>query len=581
MNDLQRFYLNHGGSYIQTFDDSKQGRRELVTCAPIAEWLPKWKELKDLNAKGAGVFMTPNPCTGGRKAENVTALKYVYVDIDDECKEWALKRQGEAPLPPTVVIESKRSYHFWYAIREGEFCPPDRWQSIQDGLNQYFHGDLAISSPNEVLRAPSFEHCKDPADRFTIRLDAYTPEWEFTVDELITAFPYTPPIVASFSGTGTDSADIEAIKRLDIVEVLRAFGVEVRGGFIWENGKQTSARVRVSHNYITRFSGKAGSGSTIDAVMAYGNKTKGEAIRWLKERAGIEDKKIILPKSLEQSEWIIDNQRARYTWGTRGMDDALPAIRNNHFFVVVAQYGGGKTSFARFLSIKNSELGHKVMVIALEEDRKTFFENYAVHRSGITNDDERDRNFSEQKRKSFLNALEEMERLPILFRFRDDFMKKDQTPTIENIIARIIEEKPSLVFIDNLGRIESEDPQSFLSDTKIVQTLSNAAMTLNIPIFLFHHYGKQAFGKTKKDDSMIRSSGKIHDESHSLISLDRLSEDEKREVEFGDVVTVVKVSKNRARNMFNTVNIWYNSGNFYDFNDYPLRDKSSVKTLLS
>lgn len=580
MNDLQTFYKDHLGSYIQTFDDSKQGRRDLITCQPITSWLKDWKALKALNERGAGIFMTPNPCSGGRKEEHITAKKYIYVDIDEECKEWALSRQGEALLPPTVVIESKRSYHFWYAIKD-QICTTEQWQSAQDGLNQFFHGDLAISSPNEVLRAPNFWHAKNPDDKFLIRLDAYTPEYQWTIEELLNAFPYTPPIIESFKGVEIADNEIEQIKKIPIEDVLHDLGVEVKHGFIWENGEQTSAHVMRKGNFITRFSGKPGSGSTIDAVMTYGNKTKAEAIKWLKNKAGIEEKKIIIPKNSEQSDWIINNQRAPYTWGTRGMDEALPAIRNNHFFVVVAQYGGGKTSLSRFLSIKNSEFGHKVMVIALEEDRHSFIENYAVHKSGITNAEERDRNIPEQKRQSFLQAVDEMNRLPILFRFRDDFLKINQSPTIENIIAMIIKEKPTLVFIDNLGRIESEDSQSFLSDTKIVQTLSNAAMSLNIPIFLFHHYGKPAFGKGKKDDSMIKGSGKIQDESHTLISLERLSEDEKKEVEFGEVVTVMKVSKNRARNMFNTVNIWYHAGQFHDFNDYPLRDKSSVTTLLS
>lgn len=286
INEYKVYMDGFEDRWFQTFDDAKKGRIGLVKSLPAK--MTNYGEILKLNEQGAGIFMCPNPIVGGsRKEENVQKIVYAFADMDKEAgtKEEQAKRIKNAPLEPTFTVESRNGYHVYYRCD----ITHENWDRIIRGIVQYFDGDEALLSKNEVLRVPSFYHQKNPDDKFLIKMHTQSGN-KYEEKELISAFPYVPPIETFQARHDLFDDDLNLVKDIPVKEVLAKLNVVVKNNTIWENGEETSAHINVSGNYVNRFSGKQGAGSTIDVVMGYGNMELQEAIQWLRKEFNIQSK---------------------------------------------------------------------------------------------------------------------------------------------------------------------------------------------------------------------------------------------------------------------------------------------------
>lgn len=161
---IKKFLTTFQNSFIQTFSDTGSNPK-LVRAFPMKELAEH--NLDELNKAGAGIFFTPNPCEKGRKEKDVTSIDWVYVDMDNGTKEEMQAKIESAPIRPHIIVESKRSYHLYWKV-----VMMDRkdFDLIIKGLIEFFDGDPAISSTNEVLRLPGFNHMKNPKEPFEIKI---------------------------------------------------------------------------------------------------------------------------------------------------------------------------------------------------------------------------------------------------------------------------------------------------------------------------------------------------------------------------------------------------------------------------
>ena len=112
------------GLTFQTFDDNTdRGKADKLSAmtfhGSLSTHAPR---LKNLNAKGAGVFITVNATDGrGRKADNITAVRALISDFDDADPK-RLDRLLNLPIPPNLVIESSTDKHhaYWIALPHGK-----------------------------------------------------------------------------------------------------------------------------------------------------------------------------------------------------------------------------------------------------------------------------------------------------------------------------------------------------------------------------------------------------------------------------------------------------------------------------
>lgn len=121
------------------------------------------KTLTALNEQGAGVFFTVNETDGkGRKAENVTRIRAVFVDLDDA----DVNRKFDYPLAPSHIVESSPGKHHVYWVL-ADNMPLEQFKSVQQKLANLLGGDLKCCDLPRVLRVPGFLHLKSTP--FTVR----------------------------------------------------------------------------------------------------------------------------------------------------------------------------------------------------------------------------------------------------------------------------------------------------------------------------------------------------------------------------------------------------------------------------
>jgi hypothetical protein len=140
---------------FRTFDDNKaRDDRKLVRCfyGPLAKYAD---ELKRLNDRGAGVFVTINRTDGkGRCAENIIKPRAVFVDLDGSPLEPVLQH----PIKPHIIVQSSPGRYHAYWLVEGMLL--NDFSGAQKSLIKIYDGDNSVHDLPRVMRFPGFYHRK-------------------------------------------------------------------------------------------------------------------------------------------------------------------------------------------------------------------------------------------------------------------------------------------------------------------------------------------------------------------------------------------------------------------------------------
>jgi len=134
---------------------------------PIVQWW--FDKCWEYNQKWYWVFFSVNemkPWT--RKKETTTKIRTWIVECDSLDKNTQFQSYAFAPLPPSLLIESKKSYHaYWFA----EDWDKETYETVCWWLKQFFNWDQAIVKDySRVLRLPWFLHLKNKDDPFLIKV---------------------------------------------------------------------------------------------------------------------------------------------------------------------------------------------------------------------------------------------------------------------------------------------------------------------------------------------------------------------------------------------------------------------------
>ena len=143
------------------------------------------QEIDRLNQEyTAGVFFVVNG--GGNSDSEVLQAgraRAQFFEIDDRSFEEQEKIIRKLPLPPSLIVKTKKSYHAYYLLRDGDIS---RFRAIQSILAEYVGGDQQVKNESRVMRVPSFYHNK--AGRVMVQLQHFDPDTKYTQDELVEAF---------------------------------------------------------------------------------------------------------------------------------------------------------------------------------------------------------------------------------------------------------------------------------------------------------------------------------------------------------------------------------------------------------
>jgi hypothetical protein len=143
-------------------------------------------EAQELNSRGFGIHMLFNEFKNDiRRKDNILRVRAWSVEIDDSTKEEQLARI-EKGLTPTLVVESKRSFHVVWAARD---ATSENFDSIVAGrLIPFYGADRAAKDITRTIRAPGYYHTKNPADPFLVR-EVFARNVSYSEQEMMQFYP--------------------------------------------------------------------------------------------------------------------------------------------------------------------------------------------------------------------------------------------------------------------------------------------------------------------------------------------------------------------------------------------------------
>ena len=234
------------GHYFQTLDD-----KSMKGADPPRDSLPELvrhgsssaftlDQLRELNEKGAGIFFSPNSFPQQRKKELCQGVNAWFMEIDGVSKDEQMKKLHEAPLPPSIIVESGNSYHAYWLAKDATV---DGFDRIVRALIHFFDSDPACKDISRVLRIPGFFHNK--REPFEVRIELFDPKNTYTEQEMLQAFPYREEVKSAPTSRPVPIAEHltfwEAVSRLDNRIMLQRLS-----GTYMVNHEQFSFRPRSS-----------------------------------------------------------------------------------------------------------------------------------------------------------------------------------------------------------------------------------------------------------------------------------------------------------------------------------------------
>lgn len=182
-------YPNFNDCAIQTFDDNPSRKSKELAKIYHASTVD-WKKIKELNESGAWVFFSVNSMKEWKRDKSsVTNLNSWIVECDSLSKEEQRELIDKAPISPSCVIESNKSYHIYYFSSDATL---ENWEIVNRWLREYYNWDQAICSDTaRVLRVPWTYHKKWEPYKITC---LYCNDIKYKEKVMLLNFPYTAPI---------------------------------------------------------------------------------------------------------------------------------------------------------------------------------------------------------------------------------------------------------------------------------------------------------------------------------------------------------------------------------------------------
>ena len=191
-----------GGFTFQTFDDNPRKDHYLAKVFH-GTFSEHRNELARLNKAGAGIFVTVNKTDGrGRKKENVTVVRAVFLDLD------GAPLPDEWPIEPHLIVESSPGRYHAYWLVEGNF-PLTQFEGVQKAIAAKFHGDPAVCDLPRVMRIPGFLHQKHTPFLSRIIRD-HSLEPRYSPEQILEFFP--SPESTRGNTTQTDDPILKALE---------------------------------------------------------------------------------------------------------------------------------------------------------------------------------------------------------------------------------------------------------------------------------------------------------------------------------------------------------------------------------
>ena len=532
-------YPNFKDCTIQLFDDTKQGR-------DLARKIDQNKFSKDdlekgldaYNKKWAGIFFSINSMKPWeRDKASVTKVNARACEVDNLSKEDQLKLISVAPIAPSLIIESNKSFHMYWFAKDGTI---DNWTKICWWLRNFFGGDPAIASDiSRVLRVPGYNHMKDFNKPFMCSIVDWN--WNYyTEEEMLKAYPDTETLAEKEAKAIKKEQQLkQAIWNDDAWDRIRAMDskamlekisgtnlvwwdiISFRHNSNWTeqifcNWKSTGCRIDKMWKI---WSTDKGGPNWTNWIAWYGWVDWKEIYRWIKEEFPFvlpEKKETTEAKNIDDILSAIDTDinTELHTYYYPKWFEKFNSFLSGELVTIVAPSNSWKTTFAMDIIKRNTAEWRKCFYINWEFRIETVWVNRWLWKHWKTKEALWDKNpLSPDERKDMEKYVADS-----LWQFWYDCSPMGyKLDELVELITEKTKEWYELFVIDSLSKIQwnlTNEARSHQNQT--METFLALVQKLNIAVILLHHTNK--FGK-------FEGSQKIFDFSNVFITMAKNEDD--------------------------------------------------------
>ena len=170
--------------HFRILDDKKGGMFTGTRLAcKCAEYTSFEEQLRQHNAMNRGIFYVVN--FGGNDDASITRINAQFFEMDEGTFEEQQKKIDAFPLPPSIVVRTRKSLHVYYLMDSN--AKVERFRPIQKQLVKQFGGDPVCINESRVMRLPGFNHCKK--DPIMVECICFHPERKYSQEQLADAPP--------------------------------------------------------------------------------------------------------------------------------------------------------------------------------------------------------------------------------------------------------------------------------------------------------------------------------------------------------------------------------------------------------
>ena len=168
---------------LRVFEDRDEGifpgAKYSIECGKFSTME---ETLRNHNAMNRGVFFTVN--FGGHNDTDITRINAQFVEMDHATFEEQRKRIDAFPLPPSMIIRTRKSLHTYWFVRNAEVS---LFRNIQKQLIRHFEGDPMCVNESRVMRLPGYYHCKQ--EPVMVECILFHPERRYTQAQISETMP--------------------------------------------------------------------------------------------------------------------------------------------------------------------------------------------------------------------------------------------------------------------------------------------------------------------------------------------------------------------------------------------------------
>lgn len=171
---------------LRVFDDRKTGafKGAKLECAA-----GKIATMTDIlhrhNQQNRGIYFVIN--FGGHEDVDISRINAQFVECDNLSLEEQMAQIEAFPLPPSMIVKTKKSLHCYWLMKDAKL---EDFRRVQKRLVLQFNGDSACINESRVFRLPGFNHCK--AEPVMVECIKFNPELRYTQAELEAHLPQIP-----------------------------------------------------------------------------------------------------------------------------------------------------------------------------------------------------------------------------------------------------------------------------------------------------------------------------------------------------------------------------------------------------